>query len=389
MADNVRVNTESVSEPSSLTSALLARLREAIRASGGWLPFDRFMAMALYEPGLGYYANQNPKFGQMPAGVARQGSDFVTAPELSPLFGHTLARQVAQALAATGTDEVWEFGAGTGALALQVLDALVAMGRAPRRYTIVDLSGSLRERQRATLASHAAVVHWADALPDVLDGVVLGNEVLDAMPVQLLQRVGGQDHGVWNERGVVEAPDGRLIWADRSTALRPPLDIEGPHDYLTEIHLQAEAFIKTLADRLRRGAAFFIDYGFPEGEYYHPQRHMGTLICHRAHQSDDDPLVDVGEKDITAHVNFTGIALAAQGAGMSVLGYTSQGRFLINCGLLDVAKDAGARENAMLGKLVNEHEMGELFKVIGLAPAGTETGWDPIGFTAGDRTHRL
>jgi SAM-dependent MidA family methyltransferase len=383
------VNTESVSEPSSLTRALLARLREAIHAAGGWLPFDRFMAIALYEPGLGYYANQNPKFGQMPAGVAGQGSDFVTAPELTPLFGHTLARQVAQALVATGTDEVWEFGAGTGALALQVLDALAALGQPPRSYTIVDLSGSLRERQRETLARHADRVRWADQLPERFEGVVLGNEVLDAMPVQLLHRVGGQAEGVWHERGVALDDGGALVWAERPTDLRPPLDIEGPHDYLTEIHPQAEAFIRTLADRLQRGAAFFVDYGFPEAEYYHPQRHMGTLICHRAHQSDDNPLADVGEKDITAHVNFTGIALAAQDAGMSVLGYTSQGRFLINAGLMEVSKDAGPRENAMLGKLVNEHEMGELFKVLALAPAASAEGWVPIGFTAGDRTHRL
>jgi SAM-dependent MidA family methyltransferase len=313
----------------------------------------------------------------------------VTAPELSPLFGHTLARQVAQALAATGTDEVWEFGAGTGALALQVLDALAALGQAPRRYTIVDLSGTLRARQQATLARHADRVVWADRLPEAFEGVVIGNEVLDAMPVQLLVRIGGQTDGRWYERGVVVDETGALGWAERPTGLRPPLDIEGPHNYLTEIHPQGEAFIKTLAERLRRGAAFFIDYGFPEAEYYHPQRHMGTLICHRAHQSDDNPLADVGLKDITAHVNFTGIALAAQDAGMTVLGYTGQGRFLINCGLLDVAKDAGVRENAMLGKLVNEHEMGELFKVIGLAPEASATGWNAIGFAAGDRTHRL
>jgi SAM-dependent MidA family methyltransferase len=383
------VNTDPVNEAPSLTSALLTRVQAAIRAAGGWLPFDRFMAMALYEPGLGYYANALPKFGQMPGGVAGQGSDFVTAPELSPLFGHTLARQVAQALAATGTDEVWEFGAGTGALALQLLDALTALGQAPRRYTIVDLSGTLRARQQATLARYAERVVWADRLPEAFEGVVIGNEVLDAMPVQLLVRIGGQADGCWYERGVVGDDAGALGWAERPTEWRPPLDIEGPHHYLTEIHPQGEAFVRTLAERLQRGAAFFIDYGFPEAEYYHPQRHMGTLICHRAHQSDDNPLADVGLKDITAHVNFTGIALAAQDAGMTVLGYTSQGRFLINCGLLDVAKGADVRENAMLGKLLNEHEMGELFKVIGLAPAGSATGWDAIGFSAGDRTHRL
>ena len=357
----------------------------AIDTAGGWLGFDRFMAMALYEPGLGYYANETPKFGHLPQGAGGQGSDFVTAPELTPLFGQALARQLAQALSATGTDEVWEFGAGTGALALQVLDALSAMGQKPQRYTIVDLSSSLRERQRETLAAHADVVAWADALPDAMSGVVLGNEVLDAMPVQLLVRT----QGTWRERGVALDEAGHFQWADRPTDLRPPVEIEGPQDYLTEIHPQAEAFVRTLAERLPRGAAFFIDYGFPEAEYFHPQRHMGTLMCHRAHQTDHQPLDDLGLKDITAHVNFTGVALVAQDAGMDVLGYTSQGRFLINCGLIELANDAGPRENAMMQKLINEHEMGELFKVLAFAPPGSASGWSPMGFSAGDRTHRL
>ncbi len=356
-------------------------IRHRITEAGGWLPFDRFMAMALYEPGRGYYANAARKFGHLP----RDGSDFVTAPELTPLFGHTLARQVAQALAATGTDEVWEFGAGSGALARQVLDALTVLGQAPTRYTIVDLSGSLRERQRATLEAHAGRVHWADALPEHLSGVVLGNEVLDAMPVQLLVRQGG----VWQERGVALAGDGAFMWADRRTELRPPFEVAGEHDYLTEIHPQAEAFVRTLADRLQRGAAFLLDYGFPEAEYYHPQRAMGTLICHRGHRSDSEPLVDPGSKDITAHVNFTGVAVAAQEAGLGVIGYTSQGRFLLNCGLLDLAQRADVQQNAMMQKLLNEHEMGELFKVLALAPAASAEGWVPIGFAAGDRTHRL
>lgn len=360
-------------------------IRHRMAQTGGWLPFDRFMAIALYEPGLGYYANSRPKFGHLPQGRDGQGSDFVTAPELTPLFGQTLARQVAQALQATGTDEVWEFGAGSGALAAQLLDALAALGQLPRHYTIVDLSGSLRQRQRATLGAHGERVRWVDALPQAMHGVVLGNEVLDAMPVQLLAR----SAGVWHERGVALDAAGALVWADRPTALRPPLAIEGEHDYLTEIHPQAEAFVRTLAERLQRGAAFFLDYGFPEAEYYHPQRHMGTLICHRAHRSDSDPLADLGQKDITAHVNFTGIALAAQDAGMDVLGYTSQGRFLLNAGLLELARDAGVRENAMMQKLVNEHEMGELFKVLALAPAASSAGWAPLGFAIGDRTHRL
>ncbi|MEZ5644706.1 MAG: SAM-dependent methyltransferase [Burkholderiaceae bacterium] len=372
-------------EPSSVPSPLYQRVVKAIRASDGWMPFDRYMTMALYEPGLGYYANTTPKFGHLPGGVDGQGSDFVTAPELTPLFGQTLARQVAQALQATGTDGIWEFGAGTGALALQLLDALDGLGVVLDRYTIVDLSGSLRERQQATLSRHAGRVHWADRLPDAFEGVVVGNEVLDAMPVQLLVRLAGH----WHERGVVVGPQGLLAWGDRPTALRPPIEIEGPHDYLTEIHPQAEAFMRTLAGQWRRGAAFFIDYGFPEAEYYHLQRHMGTMTCHRAHRRDDDPLTDPGLKDITAHINFTGVALAAQEAGLSVLGYTSQGRFLLNAGLVDLAREAGPRENALMQKLVNEHEMGELFKVLALVPAASDTGWMPLGFATGDRTHRL
>ncbi|MDB5732099.1 MAG: hypothetical protein JWQ03_1994 [Variovorax sp.] len=358
-------------------AAPLARIIDAaLMRAGGWLPFDRFMALALYAPGLGYYAGGRRKFGAMPA----SGSDFVTAPELTPLFGRTLAVQVVEALDKTGTDEVWEFGAGSGALALQLLDAL---GEKVARYRIVDLSGSLRARQREALARHGAKVEWLDALPETMRGVVVGNEVLDAMPVRLLARVGGH----WFERGVVAVSGGDgWAWADRPTECRPPVEIEGGHDYLTEIHPQAEAFVATLASRLERGAAFFIDYGFPEAEYYHPQRHMGTVMCHRAHQADGDPLADVGEKDITAHVNFTGIALAAQEAGLSVLGYCTQARFLLNCGLLSKEEHPSPAQRAHMGFLIHEHEMGELFKVIGLA-AGEP--WEAVGFGEGDRTHTL
>ncbi|MBB3177127.1 class I SAM-dependent methyltransferase [Variovorax sp. Sphag1AA] len=346
----------------------------ALQRDGGWLPFDRFMALALYAPGLGYYANASRKFGRMPS----SGSDFVTAPELTPLFGRALAVQVAEALEKTGTDEVWEFGAGSGALALQLLDAL---GDRVARYRIVDLSGTLRERQQQTLAKHAAKVEWLSELPESMNGVVVGNEVLDAMPVQLLARSGGQ----WFERGVVAQGDG-FAWSDRPTDLRPPVEIEGEHDYLTEIHPQAEAFIATLADRLGRGAAFFFDYGFPESEYYHPQRHMGTVMCHRGHQADGDPLSDVGEKDITAHVNFTGVALAGQNAGLEVLGYCNQARFLLNAGILPMMEQATLAERSMAARLIHEHEMGELFKVVGFA-AGEP--WDAIGFAEGDRSHTL
>jgi SAM-dependent MidA family methyltransferase len=363
--------------PESLSAHLQVRAEDAIARNGGWLPFDRFMTMALYEPGLGYYMRGSRQIGLWPS----SGSDFVTAPELSPLFGATLARQVAQALDAAQADEVFEFGAGTGALAAQVLTAL---GERVRRYTIVDLSGTLRARQADRLAPFGERVQWLDAWPAQMHGVVLGNEVLDAMPVQLLH----WDGRGWWERGVAVA-SGQLTWADRATALRPPVETGFVPGTVVEIHPQAHAFITTLAARLTRGVALFIDYGFPEAEYYHPQRVNrtgGTLMCHQAHLSDDNPLADLGEKDITAHVNFTGIALAAQDAGLDVLGYTSQARFLINCGLPELLQGAHVRALPTAQKLINEHEMGELFKVIAL---GRGVAFEPMGFAAGDRTHRL
>lgn len=361
-------------ENDSVSAPLQRLIRTAIARQGGWLPFDRFMALALYAPGLGYYNRATRLFGHLPA----SGSDFVTAPELSPLFGRALARQVVQALQASGSAHVWEFGAGSGALARQLLDALP---EAIERYTIVELSGGLRARQREVLAAHAPKVDWADSLPDLLHGVVVGNEVLDAMPVQLLH----YDGSVWFERGV--GLDGEaLTFVDRPTGLRPPLDGPFVPGTTTEIHPQAEAFVATLAQRLEHAAAFFIDYGFPAAEYYHPQRHGGTLMCHRAHRADAAPLADVGLKDITAHVDFTGIALAAQDAGLDVLGYTSQARFLMNCGLLELLQGADIATTANAQKLLTEHEMGELFKVIGLARG---VAFDPVGFTAGDRTHTL
>ncbi len=356
------------------------------------------MHLALYVPGQGYYAHDSRKFGQMPG----SGSDFVTAPELSPLFARALAVQVADSLAATGTREVWEFGAGSGELAAWLIEALDVLGQPLARYTIVDVSGALRARQRDRLAAFGDRVAWADALPRTLRGVVVGNEVLDAMPVKLLARIGG----VWHERGVVLAPESaaalaaqapdaientaiRFAWADRPTALRPPVALAGEHDVVTEIHPQARAFVATVAEALVRGgagAAYFIDYGFPEAEYWHPQRITGTLACHRAHRMDDAPLVNVGDKDITAHVDFTGVALTGQDAGLDVLGYTSQGRFLLNCGIAELMESADLPTRANAMKLLAEHEMGELFKVIGFGTPGHPPA---RGFATGDRSHRL
>ncbi len=331
------------------------------------------MAMALYEPGLGYYANPSLKFGAMPA----SGSDFVTAAEMSPLFGRALAVQVRQALDACGGSQVWEFGAGSGALAAQLLSEL---GQHVAAYHVIELSAVLRERQADRLRPWPGKVHWHDRLPARLDGVLLGNEVLDAMPVQLLRWDGRN----WFERGVAISKDG-FGWQDRPTALRPPASDFVPGT-VVEIHPQAEAFVRTLAAHMGRAAAFFIDYGFPESEYYHPQRTGGTLMCHRAHRADPNPLAEVGQKDITAHVNFSGIALAAQEAGLDILGYTSQARFLLNCGMAELLRDAELRVAAPAQRLIHEHEMGELFKVVGMARG---VRFDAVGFSAGDRSHRL
>lgn len=371
------------------TAALREAIQRALAADGGWWSFERFMSAALYTPGLGYYSGPHLPFGLMPQG----GSDFVTAPELSPVFGRTLAAQVQQALQATGTSTVCEFGAGSGALAEQLLQAL---GDAVGRYLIVDLSGTLRARQSERLARFGDRVQWLDRLPERLEAVVVANEMLDALPVTLLHWDGAQ----WWERGVAVADDG-FCWCDRATELRPPLmgEAMAPQDdaraewaqrfvpeTVVEIHPQAEALMRSLAQCLARGAAFFIDYGFPEREYYHPQRTGGTLMCHRGHRADTDPLRDVGLKDITAHVNFTGVALAAQAAGLTVLGYTSQARFLMNCGIVDRMAALDEARRGMAARLITEHEMGELFKVLGVA-AGE--GFDALGFSTGDRSHTL
>jgi SAM-dependent MidA family methyltransferase len=374
-----------------LASIIAARVED----NGGWLGFDAFMRAALYEPGLGYYSGHARKFGRL----AGDGSDFVTAPELSPLFGRTLARQAA-AVMAMSSPAVLEFGAGSGRLAA---DLLLALGDACHAYSIVEVSGALRETQRATLAEaapqHLNKVRWLDAWPVAFSGFVVGNEVLDAMPVRLLER---GDAGSWLERGVV-CPDASRPLSFAFATLPADAALHAtieqrladlgplPVGYQTEIAEEAPAFVASLADVLVRGAAVFIDYGFPAAEYYHPQRAGGTLMCHEGHLADHDPLIHVGVKDITAHVDFTAVALAGQDAGMDVAGYTSQARFLLNCGMLELLESADWKTRASAQTLIVEHEMGELFKVLaftkGLTPAESAAGL--MGFVAGDRSHTL
>jgi SAM-dependent MidA family methyltransferase len=401
--------------PSPRAATLADRIGVQIRREGGWLRFDRFMALALYEPGLGYYARPaqagrpDGPLGRMPG----DGSDFATAPEISPLFARALARQVREGFEATGQRVVTEFGAGTGRLAAQLLDELEAGGAPPVGYRIVEVSGALRARQREQLGERlrerAGRVQWLDAWPERVEGVVIGNEVLDAMPVRLLHFDGRR----WLERGVrlraddapaapgaADAGDGvlRLSWDDRPADELPDFAAEALEPDATPVvpgttvewGEQAIGFVRSLADRAGRTLVLFIDYGFPAAELRHPQRLGGTLMCHRAHRADANPLVDVGDKDITAHVDFTAVALAAQEGGLEVLGYTSQARFLLNCGVADDLASADVRGRTDGLRLVHEHEMGELFKVIALGRGCRFTSdAGPIGFVHGDRTHRL
>lgn len=357
----------------------------------GFLPFEAWMAEALHAPGLGYYAAGNTKFGgALPAG------DFTTAPEMTPVFGQVLARQVAQVLQSTGTHTVLEFGAGTGALAAALLPALRELG-IDVKYQILEISADLAARQAQRLSPFGASVQWLDALPTTFEGCVVANEVLDAMPATLFR---------WNESGElmelgVQARPGAVPpfdWAQQPAGhvLRAALAARMPAlpGYRSEINLQAEAWVRQLGDWLKAGAALLIDYGFPAREYYHPQRASGTLMCHFRHHSHDQALALAGIQDITAHVDFTAMADAALAGGLDVLGYTTQARFLLNAGLPDVLQaqmnnpDPGTMQATLsaVQRLVSEAEMGELFKVLAVG-----RGLEPplLGFTRGDRRDTL
>jgi SAM-dependent MidA family methyltransferase len=363
-----------------------AHIREEIAASGGWISFARYMELALYAPGLGYYSAGARKLG-------RDG-DFVTAPEISQLYGQTLARQVRQVLEA-GFDEVLEVGAGSGALAATLLGELERSGQLPRSYLILELSADLRERSRDTLA--AKVPHllervaWLNRLPPSFSGVVLGNEVLDAMPAHVVRVQGGKF-----EEGGVGVKNGRLDWSWR-VAAGTPLDaaraLNLPKGFRTEIQLAACGFIRSLGGVLEKGVAFFVDYGFPAKEYYHPQRKEGTLMCHYRHHAHADPFFLPGLQDITSHVDFSAIARAAREGGLELAGYTSQAQFLVNCGITEVmartpAEDAGKFLPLanQANRLMSPAEMGELFKVIAL---GKGYAAPLIGFGEGDRRPAL
>jgi SAM-dependent MidA family methyltransferase len=372
-----------------------AHLQQAVAQAGGWMPFEQWMALALYAPGLGYYAAGSVKLASEapPGSPATPAGDFITAPELTPLFGQVLATQAAQVLRQTGTLDILEFGAGTGALAASVIATLDARGM-PVRYSIVEVSADLRARQRQTLAALGDRVQWLDGLPRHFEGCVLANEVLDAMPVQVFR---WDDGGRLLIRGVEVDGNGAFTWADRPAdaefAQRIAARMPALPAYVSEAGLQGEAWVRGMGQWLERGAALLLDYGFPRHEYYHPQRSGGTLMCHLRHHAHADPFVAPGLQDITAHVDFTAMADAALEGGLDVLGYTSQARFLMNAGLMEALaaldpSDARAHARAMapVQKLLSEAEMGELFKVLAVGRGLDE----PLaGFARGVRRHAL
>lgn len=365
-----------------------------IAAAGGWISFARYMDMALYAPGLGYYS----------AGARKLGADgdFVTAPELGPLFGRTLARSAAEVLAHTGGD-ILEFGAGSGRLACQLLGALAESGRLPARYYILETSADLRARQRELLAEELPHllprVTWLDALPAAHVGLMLGNEVLDAMPVHLV-RTRPDNAAAIDELGVVvaeaAAENPRFTWETRpaqGALLEAARALALPPGHTTEIGLAARAFMRGMAASLKRGVALFLDYGFPAAEYYHPQRDRGTLMCHYRHRAHDDPLLLAGLQDITAHVDFSAVARAAAEGGLDLLGYCTQARFLINSGITaDLEKIPAENARAYLPaaaeaqRLLSPAEMGELFKAIAF---GRDYAQPLAGFASGDRRGTL
>ncbi len=360
-----------------------ARIAGEIDSAGGWIPFSRFMELALYAPGLGYYSAGLGKFGET--------GDFVTAPEISALFGRTLARQAAQVLAETGGD-ILEVGAGSGRLAFDLLAGLARSGQPLPRYFILEVSADLRRRQQQLLLPYAPRVQWLDTLPDSFTGLILGNEVLDAMPVEITAWRGD---GIY-QRGVA-LDDGEFRWSERELAAGELFDqatrLEMPTDSFSEIGLAARGFIAALAAMLEKGAILMLDYGFGQSEYYHPQRRTGTLMCHYRHHAHDDPFYLPGLQDITAHVDFTAIAEAGIEHGLNLLGYTSQAHFLLNCGITDLLAETPPEQAstylplaAQVQKLLSPAEMGELFKAIAL---GKGMDVPLIGFARGDKSRML
>lgn len=401
LQDAVRAAERSLQEfplPDPDAAVHSARLQDLIRAeiaaAGGSISFARYMELALYAPGLGYYSAGARKFGA--------GGDFVTAPEISPLFGRCVARQCRQVLQHLGAGDILEIGAGTGALAVDLLGELEAVGRLPGGYLILEVSADLRERQRMLLQERLphllSRVHWLDRLPEAgFQGLIVGNEVLDAMPIQRFRwtgqgvrelRVSWQDgHFAWRE----EPAEPRL--AEAVTVIRREVGEGWPEGYASEVNPGLAPWVREIGARLARGLILLIDYGYPRREYYHPQRATGTLMCHYRHRAHPDPLILAGLQDITAFVDFTAVAEAGVAAGLDVMGYTTQAHFLLGCGLDELLAGSDPEDPRSYLELTRQAkaltlpgEMGERFKAIALA-RGVEV--PLVGFALQDHRHRL
>ena len=357
-------------EAAAHSRVLAERIAETLVTGGDWMPFSRFMEMALYEPGFGYYAAGARKFGAE--------GDFVTAPEVSPMFARCIALQARQVLEKAG-GVILELGPGSGVLAADLFAELESQGAAPQSYLLLEPSPDLRERQQRLIAErhprHRDRFTWITELPPKIRGFVIANEVLDVVPCALVHRHDGN----YLERGVLVSEAG-FAWDDQPLA--PGSDLArraeavfptGTFDYLSEVNFAAEALVRTVAASLESGVAIFIDYGFSEREYYHPQRSMGTVRCHYRHRFHGDPFFLPGLQDITAHVDFSAMARAAEAGGADVLGYTTQAYFLISCGLA-VLVSAGdptmtlsrLKATSAVHRLISPAEMGELFKVLAI-----------------------
>lgn len=352
---------------------LVQRIRDVIEAAGGWISFERFMEMALYEPGLGYYSAGATKLGE--------AGDFVTAPEISPLFSRCLANQCSQVLEVTG-GHILELGAGSGVMAADVLGELDRQQKLPERYFILEVSADLRERQRALLQQRfphlMERIEWLDRLPEEFRGVLIANEVLDALPIHRF-RIRGLKV---NQLGVTWEL-GRLDWSEvhadaalEAAVREVEFNLGEPFadGYTSEINLRLQPWIAGIAASMQQGVALFIDYGLPRRQYYAGSRSEGTMLCHFRHRFHDDPLINVGVQDIGAWVDFTAVAEAAVAAGMRVAGYTTQAHFLIGNGIEEFLAPKDDEELAARLQMARQAmlltlpgEMGERFKVIGLA----------------------
>lgn len=365
-----------------------AAVRASIATGGGWISFAEYLQVILYAPGLGYYAAGAAKFGE--------AGDFVTAPELTPLFARSLAVQL-NAIRERGSGDVLELGAGTGRLAADLLASLEDARPARWRYRILEPSPELRDRQRSTIdwcaGPFADRVEWINSLPERIDGIILMNEVLDAVPVRVVVRRGSD----WFERGVTNQGSS-FVFVDRALVDGPLRQLARARfppdgDYESELNVAAEALVEELGRRLHAGAMLIVDYGFPRHEYYHPQRTTGTLIGHYRHRTHLDPFLWPGLSDLTAHVDFTAVAEAGLRAGLKVAGFTTQAGFLLGCGILDQLAQVGVpesqdyvREASAVQQLLQPSEMGELFKVMALS-RGDDHDWR--GFAVADMRHRL